>query len=349
MWIVKTVKMMNKSRNSPNFGLMFVKVNVMKSLMLLILLSPLVLFASVKDSIGTKTVEGKVYIIHKIQSGETLFAIARKYNANPQEVIRANPGSEKTIRAGENLMIPTSRTSTAAESTSNKTTPTQSAKYHTVASGETLFKIATAYNISIDDIKSWNNLSNDNISVGQRLIVSKNGTQIVRENKAPVETAPPPPVEKPKREIPPPAERHVPREVVKEAQTEPARQGEITNRDVVKRNEEKVEGNPSNETPTASVPSRAVTRLGNEVIETGKVEIKAEGELGQERNFIIHPTAKIGTIVMITNPVTGSSAFARVVANKTLQAEYVAIINPTLAQKLGINENSPEIKVNYAL
>lgn len=342
--------MMHKSRISPNFGLMFVKVNVMKNFILICLLSPVILFAAAKDSVGTKTVEGKVYVVHKIQSGETLYAIARKYGANPQEVIRANPGSEKTIRAGENLMIPTSRTATASTETgTNRTTPAEGAKYHMVATGETLFKIATAYNISIDDLKSWNNLSNDNISVGQRLIVSRSGSQIARESKPPVEAPPPPPVEKPKRDIPNPSERQVQREVSKEARTEPARQEVITNKEVIKQNEDKVEGNPSNETPTASVPSRAVTRLGNEVIETGKVEIKADGELGQERNFIVHPTAKIGTIVMITNPATGSSAFARVVANKTLQAEYVAIINPTLAQKLGINENSPEIKVNYAL
>src|SRR5690606_34809808 len=106
----------------------------------------------------------------------------------------------------------------------------------TVATGETLFKIATAYNISIDDLKSWNNLTNDNISVGQRLLVSRSGSQIARENRPPVE-APPPPAERPKREIPNPSERQVQREVSKETRTEPARQEVITNKEVIKQNE----------------------------------------------------------------------------------------------------------------
>lgn len=44
---------------------------------------------------------------------------------------------------------------------------------HTVAQGENLFRISQRYGVKVDDIKKWNNLSNDNIRVGQKLIIIK--------------------------------------------------------------------------------------------------------------------------------------------------------------------------------
>ena len=44
--------------------------------------------------------------------------------------------------------------------------------YHTVAKGETLYRISRQYGVSVQDLKDWNNLSSNLISVGQQLIVS---------------------------------------------------------------------------------------------------------------------------------------------------------------------------------
>lgn len=44
--------------------------------------------------------------------------------------------------------------------------------YHTVAKGETLFRISRQYGVSVNDLKEWNHLQGNMISVGQRLIVS---------------------------------------------------------------------------------------------------------------------------------------------------------------------------------
>lgn len=42
---------------------------------------------------------------------------------------------------------------------------------HTVEAGETLFRISRMYDVSIEDLRRWNNLSGNQIQVGQRLIV----------------------------------------------------------------------------------------------------------------------------------------------------------------------------------
>lgn len=43
--------------------------------------------------------------------------------------------------------------------------------YHEVRPGETLFRIGRLYGVGVDKIKQWNNLSDDLIEVGQRLVV----------------------------------------------------------------------------------------------------------------------------------------------------------------------------------
>ena len=45
--------------------------------------------------------------------------------------------------------------------------------YYVVKQGDTLFKIAQLYKISIDDLKSLNKLSDNNIKIGQKLLVVK--------------------------------------------------------------------------------------------------------------------------------------------------------------------------------
>jgi LysM repeat protein len=43
---------------------------------------------------------------------------------------------------------------------------------HTVVKGETLYRIAKEYGVSVQDLKEWNRLSDNTIHVGQKLIVS---------------------------------------------------------------------------------------------------------------------------------------------------------------------------------
>jgi LysM repeat protein len=43
---------------------------------------------------------------------------------------------------------------------------------HIVQAGETLFRIARQYGVSVEQIRQWNNLKNDIIEVGQQLVIS---------------------------------------------------------------------------------------------------------------------------------------------------------------------------------
>lgn len=43
--------------------------------------------------------------------------------------------------------------------------------YHEVKRGETLFRIARQYRVKVDDLRKWNNLPDNTIEVGQRLVI----------------------------------------------------------------------------------------------------------------------------------------------------------------------------------
>jgi LysM repeat protein len=44
---------------------------------------------------------------------------------------------------------------------------------HVVQAGETVFRIARQYGVSVQQIRKWNNLKNDMIEVGQQLVVAQ--------------------------------------------------------------------------------------------------------------------------------------------------------------------------------
>jgi len=44
--------------------------------------------------------------------------------------------------------------------------------FHSVAKGETLYRLSKQYGVTVDDLKTWNNLLDNTIHVGQQLIVS---------------------------------------------------------------------------------------------------------------------------------------------------------------------------------
>lgn len=130
------------------------------------------LFAT--DSIGVETIEGKVVILHKVDPGETLYSISKKYGVAADAITNANPGSGMGIRVGQVLKIPKGKPaeeSTSTETSSEKTS--NSGNYHIVKEGETLYAISQKYPCSVEDIQKWNNLTSNELSVGQKLIVKQ--------------------------------------------------------------------------------------------------------------------------------------------------------------------------------
>lgn len=116
---------------------------------------------SVKKAYENKT--------HKVNAGETLFSISNQYGIEVSEIKFWNDLSDNTISIGQELIV--SKNNTAKAKTTEK--PLSSSSSHIVASGETLYSISRKHNVAVNELKAWNNLRDNSISVGQKLIIKK--------------------------------------------------------------------------------------------------------------------------------------------------------------------------------
>ncbi len=116
---------------------------------------------------------------YKVEKGDTLYSISRKYQITVAELRTANNLSENdVIKAGQKLIIPDADIGTAAALSSTKsasnTAPAGKTTTITVQKGDTLYGIARKNGMSVADLMSLNNLdSSAVIKVGQKLKVSQ--------------------------------------------------------------------------------------------------------------------------------------------------------------------------------
>jgi LysM repeat protein len=118
------------------------------------------------DSLGTETVEGKVYILHRVEEKETLYGISRRYGASIESIIAANPSADSGLEIGQILKVP--YTGQRPRTYTRQAGP---GGIHKVAEKETLFSISRLYGVSVDEIKLWNKLTSSDLAVGQELII----------------------------------------------------------------------------------------------------------------------------------------------------------------------------------
>lgn len=233
------------------------------------------------DSISVENLNGKKNIVHKVEAKETYYSIARKYSVTPQSVIQFN--SNKSLQIGTILRVPTERP--FEESTiinvANKQESNTSANIavidYKVGPREYLIAIAKKFNTTVEDLKTLNNLSSNNLSIGQMIKV---------------------PLGSVSSELPasPPA---IPLNMPKLDQITPS-----TLLDSSKSASERLK-----------LP---VTRYGlREVNERGLALRIDDENLDGTKMLALHQTAPIGTVIKITNPMTGKSTFAKVVGKFT--------------------------------
>lgn len=105
---------------------------------------------------------------HRVRSGETMGAIARRYGVSTAALQSANRGVDpRRMRVGQTLTIPRGGTVASASAARVSSAP----QYHRVARGENLSVIARRYGVSVRQIQSWNGLNGTRIQAGQRLRV----------------------------------------------------------------------------------------------------------------------------------------------------------------------------------
>lgn len=114
-------------------------------------------------------------IQYTVQEGDTLLALAQRFDVSVEAIRAANPDLEGDfIVAGQKLVIPrpTPGPTAAPGETFTPTAPAVVTVEHTVQAGETLSDIAQSYGVSVADIKAANpDLEDDIVIAGQTLVI----------------------------------------------------------------------------------------------------------------------------------------------------------------------------------
>ncbi len=134
------------------------------SVFLTLLLSFCISFTAVSQdytaqkSEETITEDGKKFYIHHVVKGNTLYNISKAYGVATNVILKNNPLLNDGLRMGMDLKIPYQAKKTTVDFI-----------YHIVKKKETLYQISKIYNVTIEDIKTINQIQNEEISPGQYL------------------------------------------------------------------------------------------------------------------------------------------------------------------------------------
>lgn len=132
-------------------------------------------------------------ILHRVKKGETAGTIAQRYNVSESQLAAwndlQNPGQ---ITAGQQLALfpdsplpdapalagmqiatiqPEQVKKAITGSQTRNTKKTAAHAYHMVKAGDTLWSIARKYQLSTRNIRRWNQMDNDTIQPGRRLVI----------------------------------------------------------------------------------------------------------------------------------------------------------------------------------
>ena len=95
-----------------------------------------------------------------VQKGDTLYSIASRNNTTVTKLKELNNLVDSNIKIGDKLLLPGSKT-------------TEISDYYIVKKGDTLYSIAANNNLTVEELKSLNDLKSSFLSIGQKLKLNK--------------------------------------------------------------------------------------------------------------------------------------------------------------------------------
>lgn len=118
------------------------------------------------------------------EANETMYDIAQKYGVILQNLYAYNQLTpDDYIVAGTKVFLKPNPTASDNSQSAIGNQPSTTilkaegskvkTQIHEVVPKESLYSISKKYHVSVDELKKWNNLSGDNLKIGQQLIISK--------------------------------------------------------------------------------------------------------------------------------------------------------------------------------
>ena len=130
-------------------------------------------------------------IKHTVVSGESVYSIAKKYDVSESDIYELNPKSKGALLQLKTvLLIPNKKSK--SKSNNEVSSSKNATETHIVESGESLYKIAKKYDISLEKLKELNpDIKPESIQIGDKIVVSaKKVKEAPKEKETPKENKP---------------------------------------------------------------------------------------------------------------------------------------------------------------
>jgi LysM repeat protein/ABC-type branched-subunit amino acid transport system substrate-binding protein len=123
-----------------------------------------------------ETINGKKYYIHKVEKGQSLYAIAKTYEMDVNSILAENDEAIDGLKQGQELKIPF-ETLLPKQSLAIDTTKFV---YHKIAKGETIFGLSKKYGIDEKKLASYNPSLHSGLKEGEYLVVGEKKKTVVK-------------------------------------------------------------------------------------------------------------------------------------------------------------------------
>ena len=100
------------------------------------------------------------YVVYTVKRNDSLWNIANSYGVSVNDIVDYNNLGTTVLQIGQQLLIPNVNNSSS-----------DSGVIYVVKNGDSLWSIGKKYNVSVNDLKSANNLNSNMLSIGQQLII----------------------------------------------------------------------------------------------------------------------------------------------------------------------------------
>jgi LysM repeat protein len=107
-------------------------------------------------NVPVKTIDTGETELYQVKRGDTLYSIANKYGITLKELKAINNLENDNLAIGQLLNVPSGLSLVSS---------------YIVSPGDTLYSIAKKFDTTVDNLKKANNLTNNMLSVGQKLII----------------------------------------------------------------------------------------------------------------------------------------------------------------------------------
>jgi len=329
------------------------------------------------DSLGVEKKGSKLLVLHRIEQGQTLFSLVRKYKTSIQAIREANPGMGDNVRFDQVVRVPVTTLSRKEEKAITKVIKKEEKELkreerkegarkedansgiHQVEGGQTLYSLSTRYGVSRDELRKWNNLSDDHITIGQALIVSEKAWRVrepsARETPAKVskpatppakpepsrtESARPTRADSPKTERPA-TPRTLPSQPAREeAEAEPARPASP---------EPAPPSEPRLIRPGDTGPLPNPGANARKIAEVGLAEIIDDSD-NMNKYLALHRSAPVGTLILVRNDMNNQSIWVKVIGrlpDTSINDKVIVKISARAFEKLSPADRRFRAEVSY--